>query len=87
MNLSGTLTSSNTITNTTDLNAVAFQGVGFKTSVGLDALLGKRFHLFTEVDMHRFGKAGIVPDNVMEDYGFQPTDTLYNGYFDGLKSN
>ena len=81
INLSGTLTSSNNITNTKELNAVAFQGVGFKTSAGIDVLMGKRFHLFTELGMHRFGKDGIVPDEIMNDYGFQPTDTLYSGYF------
>ena len=81
VNISGALSSSNNITNTQELNAMAFQGIGFKTSFGIDALIGTKVHAFTELGMHRFGKSGTIPKTVADLYGFQATDTSYTGYF------
>lgn len=81
INLSGALSSSNRITNEKDLNAIAFEGFGFKTSAGVDVSFGKNIHLFTEVGMHQFGKQVAIPDKYSETLGIQPTDTSYKGYF------
>ena len=69
------------LSNTKELNAIEFQGMGFKTSAGVDVSLGKKLHVFTELGMHQFGKSGTVPQTIANLYGFQPTDTSYTGYF------